>query len=364
MKFGKKHGVLLGVGSLVVATGVWTGIRVTHDDFRPLCDGAVEKQALQEGLGREKVKAAKFDDLDSISSVGRLAECSAWASDSSATMTVNIGTQKAAPRILAQAVHDDLDSRVVSGPVGSRWPGVYTMENPTHASVTVALGCRAKRPSRLLVNVQEQLTQRETSFQDSSERTHLARAAAIVSRKASTIWKCGADRPPKIRSVETSPRLKTPKPVNRAAGTCHALRKLASVAKQHGITQASGAASSSEAPSEDCLLFDAKGKERYRLSALHDTFARGFRESGDANPEISGTSGKRGQGSADWPWAWASAACPGNVSRSLFAVTSSPKLDNDGKPLKGGRAFEKSVLAAFATESAEQHDCGQPELPH
>ncbi|MEW2221545.1 hypothetical protein AB0939_20005 [Streptomyces sp. NPDC006990] len=177
-----------------------------------------------------------------------------------------------------------------------------------------------------------------------------------MSKEAKKRWKCGAQLGEKIRRTPADAIRSRPKPLADATGTCRRLRKLAPAAKKWGITQVIGAESVGEAPTQDCLLADAKGKSGYRLSALTGPFARGYRGGGNLG-QVPGKAGREKRGG----WAWASAKCPDGQSPALFTAASTGLGEDDR--LKVSADFERELLKAFGSDMAALHGCEKPTLP-
>ncbi len=262
--------------------------------FSPLCDGVVREEAVRAALGDGEIRRTGKDEHGSPES-GLLAECKAMKSDKSKYVTFSAGSTSFGSKVVDRVLNHDLFEGNVSTPLGSKWPGVLTIESPGIAYATVVLRCSSPRYDNLLINIKSMLVHKDARFSDPAERLKLARAAAAMSKEANKRWKCGAQLGEKIRRAPADAIRSRPKPLSDATGTCRSLRKLAPAAKKWGITQAIGAESVGEAPTQDCLLADAKGRNVYRLSALTGPFARGYRDGGNLG-QVPGKAGREKRG--------------------------------------------------------------------
>jgi len=136
------------------------------------------------------------------------------------------------------------------------------------------------------------------------------------------------------------------------------MKKIAWRVELWNITQAIGSESVEEAPIQDCLLVNNKGKKVYRLSTLSGPLAQGYRSSGSVLGEVQG---KAGRDKKDGGWAWASAECPGGEQAALFTAASMGL--GEGDRLKVSADFERDMLKAFGSDMAALHGCGKPTLP-
>lgn len=333
---------------------------VAQKEFRALCGGVVQEEAVTEVLEGREVDTFKVGSGGSIGSYGRLAECKAANKDRTRFATFSVGTVDSAAGIIRQTLHDDLAGKATSAPLGANWPGMLTVQSSRIGHATVVLSCDSGRPDYLLLNVKYLLSGTDTRLSESkSDRLRLARAAAAMSKEADKRWKCGATLGKPISLAPVDMLMSEPKPLSEAVGTCRSLRRLAPAARKWGITRAIGTDSAAEAPAQDCLLVNAKGEKVYRLSALIGPLAQGYRESGSSLGAVPGEAGRDKESPG---WAWASAKCPEGEPRALFTAAS-VGLPSDGEQVVVSAGFERELLNAFGSDVGAQHGCGEPDLP-
>ncbi|WP_147266746.1 hypothetical protein [Streptomyces diacarni] len=339
---------------MIVGFQKWMG-----KDNRSLCGGIIREDAAKDLLGDEELQTERVGNGGSIGSQGRLAECKVIGEGGRRLATISIGTAASAPGVVTQSGHNRLDTTSASAPLGGEWPGVLTVEGATLARATTVLECHSEGPDHLLVNVNSTLADTDTYFTKSSqERLRVARAATIVSKQADRKWGCHAKLGKAIEQAPAVPALNDPKPLSSATGTCRSLRRVAPAAKAFGITRAVGTASTTESPTQDCLLVNAKGEEVYRLSALHGPLAKGF----PAARIIAHVPGEAGRDEDTPGWAWSKAQCPSTRSASLFTAASIGFPNDEGRLTVDGD-FERELLDAFGSDLAKQHGCEPPALP-
>ncbi|MEU6218370.1 hypothetical protein ABZ845_12750 [Streptomyces sp. NPDC047022] len=243
----------------------------------------------------------------------------------------------------------DDDFRGRAAPLGGGWPGIVRADGD--AQVIVALDCRNQKNKALVVQGDlvspPQDTRREGTVADG-----LGRVTAETALKAAGRYGCEASGGGKLTQVRVPDRRTTgsTEPVEKAEGSCSAVRGLSRQATAAGVPDIMEYPADSRAPQVNCYLLTPGKKPGYGLYAYYGAVAKDFRVS-----SYGGGSRFTGKDTA-----WATARCPQYAEPARFALyrLHEPGTDRDAYSVRAYSAdFAEAALKSFADDEAKRRGC-------
>ncbi|MDJ1136076.1 hypothetical protein [Streptomyces iconiensis] len=337
----KKTGIVVsGVLGLVLAGGGVAFAAGAFDDWRDsrsvssACGELLDHTEAKQLLGAPRLQGEKKGALScEVSDPG----------DGLASLDVRVQRAGSGERVLAALGRADTHrgAQTVS-PVGGTWPAVLNTGDES-AYAGAYLACDKGTGDDFVVSVAAHRDPSAQPLNTPDQRASLARTVTGALRSAANRQGCPAPGASPVNHVPKD----TVRQLKRApemTGTC------AGTGSRGYETAADGSA-----PIEDCLLADAKGNPRFRLSASYGPYVNAVRSETIRGSTLQGLSGgKDGKGGKDGTY-WTSATCPG--SKALYVIE---PLDDGDRFAAADPPLEKRALSAFATASAERHGCRAP----
>lgn len=328
----KKTGIVVsGVLGLVLAGGGVAFAVGAFDDWRDsrsvssACGELLDHTEAKRLLGAPRLQGEKKGAMScEVSDPG----------DGIASLDVRVQRAGGGERVLAALRRADTHrgGQTVS-PVGGKWPAVLNTGDES-AYAGAYLACGKGTDDDFLVSVAAHRGSSARPLDTAHQRSSLARTVTRALKSAANRQGCPAPGASPVSHVpkDTSGQLKrAPKMTGTCAGT-----------GSRGYETVAGAS----APIEDCLLADAKGKPRFRLSASYGPYVNAVRSETVRGSILQGQSG--GQDGTYWT----SAVCPDG--KALYVIE---PLDDGERFAAADPALEKKALRAFAAASAERHGC-------
>ncbi|MEU0006499.1 hypothetical protein ABZ079_20050 [Streptomyces sp. NPDC006314] len=323
-----------------------TGTLGTRDDrsLDRACDGTLAQGGLRAALHSSDLSAGDEGDGDYLTA------CSVHTAESGpqgSSLRLKLRWSTAAPPsdTLTWYNADYNGVRAQAAPLGHGWSGVVRRDGTYQVMVT--LDC-VNQKNKALVAYGDLL-----GTANSSTLGGLGRVTTETAQKAAGKHGCQVRAGKRLTSLSTA-RLGPPgtaKPLERAQGSCVALRGTA--AARNGMPEVMEYPADPDAPQTNCYLVTKAKKPGYGLYAYYGAAAKDFLSS-------EGSRLKEGYGPThgDRDYAWATATCPQSAQPAVFVLYRLYDRDTDTYPVPHHSAsFADAALKAFADHEAKQHGC-------
>ncbi|WP_328397355.1 hypothetical protein OHS70_14195 [Streptomyces sp. NBC_00390] len=346
------------VSCLALLAGVlhFTGVLGEWRDGMSLdraCRGTLARSGLVEALDGDRVASS---DLESDPGSGALTRCAVTSRDSHDSLRIDVRWGSDADDQALSLRRADMTGVLGrAAPLGGDWPGAFSLGGDV-PQVSVVLACRNRKDESLFVS--SLLSGSGGGPGDGGARQAAqARLTTATAMKAAEEFGCEASGGKETTDAPDDP-LGAPVPLDRANGTCAALRPSAAEARKAGVPGAMESVGQKNASLTDCFLATPGGEPGYRLSAAYGPLAKAFRALTPTR--------LRGQAGAveGTNHAWATARCPGSAERAVFTLwrVHDPQK-NSFAVKKRSASFEAAALKAFAGQSARAQGCSDLRLP-
>ena len=356
--------------TLAALTGavVWFG----GSDDRALdqaCDGVLAAGAVRDVLGdadlsvTTRTEGSFGDDGDRDGRGTTLTVHCEVTAEHTGHMRVSIA---GSPRPHEEYGYGDLYTSVPTGetlpvPLGHGWSGLFATDNTRlgdgedgEATTAVLLNC-AKGGRGLLITVETAL--HGATLDNPATRPDFVRTVTATAKSANDHWGCGARLGKPVRRVGLPVNTDEYEPLLGAKGTCAGVPTASRSAVSTGRETARD-----RAPREICALGARDGSPRYRLEAYYGPYAEDARSQYTRDYDYENiTPAEKIAGRLGQSAFWAGAKCSDGAQAALYMIRAD---DADGEVRRRpDLAYERAALRAFATRSAEDHDCAAPKLP-
>ncbi|MGW1891688.1 hypothetical protein ACWCP6_15750 [Streptomyces sp. NPDC002004] len=334
---------------IVVAVYAGPGVYGSWRDGRSLdqaCDGTLAQGGLQAALHSSHMRARRDDDgPDYITSclVNR-----PDTGDRGGALEVRLRWSSSEVPSDAEVWYEgsDDDFRGRAAPLGGGWPGI--VRNDGNAQIIVALDCQNQK-NKALVAQGDLVSPPRDGAKEGPVVTGLGRVTAETALKAAGKYGCKASAGGTLAhvTVPSRGRTGTTKSVQRAEGSCSAVRGLARQAAAAGVPDVMEYPADSRAPQVNCYYLTPAKKAGYGLYAYYGAMAKDFQ-----------ASSTDGSSSTDKGAVRATARCPQSAEPARFVLYRLYDRDTDTFPVRKYSAhFAETALKAFADHEAKQRGC-------
>jgi hypothetical protein len=331
------------LGLVLYGTGIFDSWRDDRSLDRA-CDGTLAQGGLRAALHSSDLSAGGEGDGGYLTAC-RVHNAGSGPQGSSLLLKLRWGSAAAPAESLAWYNADYNGVKGQAAPLGHGWSGVVRHDDTYQ--VMVALDC-VNEKGKALVAYGDLL-----GTSNGATLTGLGRVTTETAQKAAEKYGCRVKAGRRLTSLSTA-RLGTPdtaKPLQRAQGSCVALRGTA--AARNGTPEVMEYPADPDAPQTNCYLVTKGKKPGYGLYAYYGAAAKDFLVS-------EGSRLKEGYGPShgDRDYAWATATCPRSAQSAVFVLYHLYDRDTDSYPVPHYSAsFARSALQAFAGHEAQQRGC-------
>ncbi|MGK5639095.1 hypothetical protein ACSNOK_12430 [Streptomyces sp. URMC 126] len=355
--------MILGVGMPVAILAIGAGAFFAWGGFERIenarsveeaCQGALPKGDLSAFLEADRLRAEQRPDK--VRGLGWLDQCVVLPhGKKTGLVELNIGwshsSRLARSRLTGDAPVKDAVNDV---PFGHGWSGVIR-PGGVGGEAAVVLPCRGAGKG-LLVSVSAfRWNRTEPLSHDRLAMAELARLTTGTAVRAADKLGCEAVPGETVGTVDPPPPVGGNVPLDRAKGTCRALKPVGDAVASVGGRGLEETAAP-DGPIEDCYITDRQGERLYHLGAFYGPYAQDLFTNPPGHQEPASPVDERTGDS------WAAAECRDFFGRARFTLTS-VRGEYPSATSRADRPAQQALLAAFAREAVKRHGCSDLTLP-